>query len=107
MTLSTNKPREGEDAMIMKDSTTSRSKLSQSAPVFLTVGEEYRLASPLEDNQLPDRPTVQEVARWLRKSPNTIYLWCRQGLIPHKVVGRSKIFDKAALIEWAKPKEAA
>ncbi len=95
MTLSINKPREGEDAMIMKDSTTSRSKLSQPAPVFLTVSKEYRLASPLEDNQLPDRPTVQEVARWLRKSPNKIYLWRRQGLIPHKVMGRSKIFDRA------------
>ena len=93
--------------MITKDNTTSGSKLLQAAPVFLTVGEEYRLASPLEDNQLPDRPTVQEVARWLRKSPNTIYLWCRQGLIPHKVVGSSKIFDKAALIEWARPNEAA
>jgi len=93
--------------MITKDHTTSGSKLLQAAPVFLTVGEEYRLASPLEDNQLPDRPTVQEVARWLRKSPNTIYLWCRQGLIPHKVVGRSKIFDKAALIEWARPNATA
>jgi hypothetical protein len=72
-----------------------------------TINEEDRLAPPLEDNQLPDRPTVQEVARWLRKSPNTIYLWCRQGLIPHKVVGRSNIFDKAALIKWAKPNEAA
>ncbi len=92
--------------MITNDITTSGSKLSQPAPVFLAVGEEYRPASPLEDNQLPDRPTVQEVARWLRKSPNTIYLWRRQGLIPHKVVGRSKIFDKAALIEWAKPNEA-
>jgi len=37
MTLSINKHREGEDAMITKDITTSRSRLSQPAPVFRTI----------------------------------------------------------------------
>jgi excisionase family DNA binding protein len=59
----------------------------------------------ITDAELPDRPTVAEVARWLRKSISTIYLWCREGLIPCVRVGRSYIFDKVALIEWAKPKQ--
>ncbi len=55
----------------------------------------------ITDEQLPDRPTVDEVALWLRKSRNTIYLWCAKGEIPHTTAGRSKIFSKSALIEWA------
>jgi hypothetical protein len=39
MTLSINKPREGEDAMITKDSAISRSKLSHPVPVFRTIAK--------------------------------------------------------------------
>ena len=63
-------------------------------------------AEPITDAELPDRPTVAEVARWLRKSANTIYGWARKGLIPCKRVGRSYLFDKAVLIEWARREEA-
>jgi Helix-turn-helix domain len=70
------------------------------------VEELYGMQSEnVDDISLPDRPTVEEVARWLRKSPDTIYIWCRKGLIPHKVVGRSKMFDKARLIKWASEDE--
>jgi hypothetical protein len=33
------------------------------------------------DAELPDRPTVNEVASWLKKSPNAIYTWAQKGLI--------------------------
>lgn len=62
---------------------------------------------PITDADLPDRPTVREVADWLNKSINTIYLWARKGLIPCKRVGRSYIFDKAALLKWARPEQEA
>lgn len=59
------------------------------------------------DAELPDRPRVKDVARWLGRHPNTIYNLIRKGEIPCKVVGkRIFVFDKAALLEWAKPEEA-
>jgi len=61
----------------------------------------------ITDADLPDRPTADEVAAWLRKSASTIYGWCRDGQIPCVRVGRSYIFDKAALLKWARPEEAA
>jgi len=61
----------------------------------------------ITDAELPDRPTAEEVAAWLRKSASTIYGWCRDGHIPCVRVGRSYIFDKAALLKWARPEEAA
>lgn len=63
-------------------------------------------AKQITDETLPDRPKVEEVATWLRKKPNAIYSWARKGLIPCKKVGRSYIFDKAALLKWARPEEA-
>ena len=59
----------------------------------------------ISDAQLPDRPTVREVAAWLRKNPSAIYNWVRKGLIPCRKIGRIYIFDKAALLKWATPKE--
>lgn len=71
-----------------------------------TMREIMRAVNSLSDAELPDRPTVAEVARWLRKSPNTVYFWARKRMIPCRKVGRSYLFDKAVLIEWAR-KEAA
>lgn len=68
---------------------------------------EFQQPSSVADADLPDRPNVEEVSDWLRKSKNTIYLWARKGLIPCRKVGRSYIFDKAALLKWARPEEAA
>lgn len=81
-------------------------QLQQQATGFSTMAE-IMPGRPITDAELPDRPTVREVADWLNKSINTIYLWARKGLIPCKRVGRSYIFDKAALLEWVKPEEAA
>lgn len=60
------------------------------------------------DAELPDRPRVKDVARWLGLHQNTIYLWIHRGQIPCKVMGkRTYIFDKALLLEWAKPEQEA
>jgi excisionase family DNA binding protein len=61
----------------------------------------------ITDETLPDRPKVAEVAAWLRLHYNTIYSWARDGKIPCVKRGRTIIFDKAALLKWARPKEAA
>ena len=62
----------------------------------------------ITDETLPDRPTIAQIARWLGKSRNTVYYWASNGLIPCRKIKRSYIFDKRALLEWAKPqKEAA
>jgi excisionase family DNA binding protein len=80
----------------------------QAAPPDLaSSGEIQTCVNALSDAELPDRPTVGEIARWLRKHPNAIYNWARKGLIPGRKVGRSYIFDKAALLEWAKQREEA
>jgi excisionase family DNA binding protein len=53
--------------------------------------------------ELPDWLTVREVALWLRKPTSAIYDWVRTGRIPCVRVGRSCLFSKAALIDWARP----
>jgi excisionase family DNA binding protein len=59
---------------------------------------------PGADALLPDRPRVKDVARWLGVHVNSVYGWIRKGEIPCKRVGkRTYIFEKAALLEWAKP----
>jgi len=60
------------------------------------------LKSEGADAELPDSPKVPEITAWLRLSENTIYGWAREGRIPCKKAGRSYIFNKAALIEWAR-----
>jgi len=61
--------------------------------------------APITDADLPDRPKVKEVARWLGVHTNTIYKQAREGEIPCKRLGRLYIFDKAALLKWARPEE--
>lgn len=63
-------------------------------------------ARQLTDAELPDRPNVRQVAAWIGKSENTVYLWLRAGLIPCRRVRRSYIFDKATLLEWRRPEAA-
>ena len=59
------------------------------------------------DETLPDRPKIREIAIWLRVSLRTVYGWARAGKIPCRKLGRTYIFDKAALLKWARPEEAA
>jgi excisionase family DNA binding protein len=63
--------------------------------------------APITDEELPDRPTPMEVARWLRKSRHTIYNWVRDGILPCKRVGKSYIFKKADLLKWADSRQEA
>lgn len=56
------------------------------------------------DAELPDRPRVKDVAKWLGVHQMSVYRWIHNGDIPCKRVGkRTYIFEKAALLEWAKP----
>ena len=81
MTRSINKPWKGEGAMIAKDSTTSRSKLSQPAPIFLT---------------------VSEAAKLLRITTRSIYQMVAESRIPYRRVGRAVRFEQTELMEWTK-----
>ena len=81
LTLSINKPWKGEGAMIGKDITTSRSKLSQPAPILLT---------------------VSEAARLLRITTRSIYQMVAESRIPYRRVGRAVRFEQTELMEWTK-----
>jgi excisionase family DNA binding protein len=67
--------------MLTKDNTTSRSKLSQPAPVFLT---------------------VSEAARLLRITTRSIYQMVAESRIPYRRVGRAVRFEQTELLEWTK-----
>lgn len=45
---------------------------------------------------------VAEVADMLRKKPKTIYEWVEKGLIPHRKVCGSLLFDLDEIIRWMK-----
>jgi excisionase family DNA binding protein len=81
MKLSVDNPWNGKDAMITKDSTTSRSRLSQPAPIFLT---------------------VSEAARLLRITTRSIYQMVAESRIPYRRVGRAVRFEQTELMEWTK-----
>ena len=54
-------------------------------------------------NQDEQNPTMRasEVRKMLGNiGRNTLYDWCREGLIPHKRVGRIILFSRRRLEEW-------
>lgn len=60
---------------------------------------------------LPDRPKLRQVAEWLGVNYSTARRMALEGAIPCKKIQRRKqiayLFDKAALLEWARPEGAA
>jgi hypothetical protein len=60
--------------------------------------------------ELPDRPKMREVAAWLGFSYARVRQLAIEGAIPCKKIKRKNynayLFDKAALIEWARPEGA-
>lgn len=46
-----------------------------------------------------------EVYRLLTISKNTLYEWCRLGIIPHKRVGRVLLFSRKMIDEWLENNE--
>ena len=48
---------------------------------------------------------AEEVWRLLKISKNTLYEWCRLGIIPHKRVGRVLLFSRKMIYEWLEDKE--
>ncbi len=65
--------------------------------------QQQQAEQAITDADLPERPKVKEVAAWLRLAPNTIYSLAKKGEIPCRKVGRGWLFDKAALLKWARP----
>ena len=41
-----------------------------------------------------------ELRKMLGVGKNTIYDWCRQGMLPHKRVGRVILFSRIKIKEW-------
>lgn len=48
---------------------------------------------------------AKEVRRLLKISKNTLYEWCRLGMIPHKQVGRIFLFSRKKIYEWLENNE--
>jgi excisionase family DNA binding protein len=48
-----------------------------------------------------DYMTTDEVAAYVKRSPNTIRLWCRQNVIPFIVLpGGDRVFSKERVKKW-------
>jgi excisionase family DNA binding protein len=53
------------------------------------------------DTSPSDLLTAAEVARWLRRTVHTVYLWTRtQGLPYHRLGPRGKLFSRADVQRW-------
>ena len=48
---------------------------------------------------------AKEVRGSLKVGRNTLYDWCRQGLIPHRKVGHVILFSRRQLAEWVRNRE--
>jgi excisionase family DNA binding protein len=48
----------------------------------------------------PDILTIEQVAKYLKLQPQTIYKWAQEGQIPAAKVGKEWRFRKAILDEW-------
>ncbi len=48
---------------------------------------------------------VKEAASFLNVSAWTIYEYCRQGIIPHRRIGRRILISRSILMNWLKDKE--
>ncbi|HHY37670.1 MAG TPA: helix-turn-helix domain-containing protein [Clostridia bacterium] len=44
--------------------------------------------------------SVKEVVQWLGVPAPTLYLWCREGHLPHKRLGRRIVFTKQTVEAW-------
>jgi len=62
------------------------------------------LPNPLVDGRdvmrEPDLMTVEEVARYLRLKPQTIYKWAQEKRIPAVKLGKEWRFRKRIIDEW-------
>lgn len=48
---------------------------------------------------------ADEVCRLLKIGRNTLYEWCRLGIIPHKRVGRILLFSRKQIYAWLENNE--
>ncbi|MDN5200403.1 helix-turn-helix domain-containing protein [Fulvivirgaceae bacterium BMA10] len=47
-----------------------------------------------------DIMTIEEVARYLKMKPQTIYTWAQNGKIPAAKIGKEWRFKRAIIDEW-------
>ena len=48
---------------------------------------------------------AEEVCKMLQIGRNTLYQWCKLGIIPHKCSGRLILFSRKLIMEWLENKE--
>lgn len=53
----------------------------------------------------PECMDVKEAAAFLNVSAWTVYEYCRQGIIPHRRIGRRVLISRSALLTWFKDEE--
>ncbi|MFC2131844.1 helix-turn-helix domain-containing protein [Bacteroidota bacterium] len=51
-------------------------------------------------SEIDDILTLEEVAKYLRMKPQTIYTWAQNGKIPAAKLGKEWRFSKRILEEW-------
>lgn len=44
--------------------------------------------------------TLEDVAKWLKLKPQTIYVWCQEGKIPAVKLGKEWRFRKSVIEKW-------
>ncbi len=61
----------------------------------------------MKAGKVKDNPIMRadEVCRLLKIGRNTLYEWCRLGIIPHKRVGRILLFSRKQIYEWLENNE--
>jgi excisionase family DNA binding protein len=78
-------------------------------PVLLILKAIYQQTGPKElEKTLPPEPpseymTIDEVATYVKRSPNTIRKWCRENTFPYIVLegkGRDRAFSKEMVDRW-------
>ena len=68
----------------------------------------YGIVTPqlITTDELPERPTMREVAAWLGMTYGTVRRMALDGSLPCKAIKRRAnnvyLFDKAALLAWEK-----
>lgn len=60
----------------------------------------------LQDNQVPEFLTIDEVSAWLKMKQSTIYQLVHKKQIPYvKVNNKKLLFERGAIIDWLKKQD--
>ena len=64
------------------------------------VDEVSRILADASDGALPEVLTTTEAAEFLRVSRKTLDEYSDRGFVPHRRLGRVKLFSRQALLDW-------